>query len=174
VTEEFRVFDWLKNYGARFQNMREEDMPSVLDFCLVWNLFESTFCNRNVSVPKIRKAVEKLHSSGKLTKEGFGPYLHYFEERYLERSSGGCRTNTTFDNLKFRPSDDRKLVESVLKGEIDDRSSVLSALLIIVYRFRNNLFHGEKEISTLYGQNENFTVANRLLAKVLDLRPGTA
>ena len=46
---------------------------------------------------------------------------------------------------------------------------ILKALLYILYRFRNNLFHGEKEVVRLNGQIENFKVANDLLAKVLEI-----
>ena len=46
--------------------------------------------------------------------------------------------------------------------------------MIIVYRLRNNLFHGEKWEHKLASQASNFTAANRLLANVLELEAGTA
>ena len=171
VTEKFSVFDWLKDYELLPKiPICEKKLSSVLPFCLMWNLFESTFCNKNASIKKIKNTATKLHSSNKLMKEDFDPYLNYFKERYLEPPLYDCHTNPTFKKLKFRDNDARKLVASVLKGEKTNCTLLLQALLIIVYRFRCNLFHGEKEVSTLHSQNENFYVANHLLAKVLDLQ----
>ena len=171
VTEMFRVFDWLKNYEpiSCHIRIRKEKLSSVLPFCLMWNLFESKFCNKDANSTKIKKAVITLHSSNKLMKEDIFQYLNYFKNRYLEPPLYD-HTNTTFERLKLRKKN-KELVESVLiKGEKTNCTLLLQALLIIVYRFRNNLFHGEKEVSTLHSQNENFYVANHLLAKVLDLQ----
>ncbi len=41
-------------------------------------------------------------------------------------------------------------------------------MLIIVFRYRNNLFHGVKWEYELAGQLSNFTTANSVLMKVLD------
>ena len=41
-------------------------------------------------------------------------------------------------------------------------------MLIIVWRFRNNLFHGEKWAYQLQGQLSNFTHANAVLMRLLE------
>lgn len=182
VTEKFSVFDWLKDYELLPKiPICEKKLSSVLPFCLMWNLFESKFCNKDANSTKIKKAVTTLHSSNKLMKEDFVHYLEYFQNRYLEpplydhtNTFNDCHTNTLFKDLKIRGKDNQELVESVLIGKKTDCTLLLSALLIIVYRFRCHLFHGEKEVSTLHSQNENFNVANHLLAKVLDLHSVTA
>ncbi len=50
-----------------------------------------------------------------------------------------------------------------------DVESVAKALLFITFRLRNNLLHGEKNMVTLDTQEEYFRLANRLIAKFLDL-----
>jgi hypothetical protein len=47
-----------------------------------------------------------------------------------------------------------------MKGEAADLSEVAAALLIIVYRLRNNLFHGVKWAYEIQGQLENFNHGN--------------
>jgi hypothetical protein len=44
----------------------------------------------------------------------------------------------------------------------------LDAALIIVLRYRNNLFHGIKWQYKLFGQLDNFETANAILMKTLD------
>ena len=41
-------------------------------------------------------------------------------------------------------------------------------LLMIVWRFRNNLFHGAKWAYQLRDQRENFTQANSILMRMLE------
>ena len=50
----------------------------------------------------------------------------------------------------------------------------MAAILIIVFRYRNNLFHGAKWRYNLKDQLGNFTVANNVLTKVLDRHGGLA
>jgi uncharacterized membrane protein YecN with MAPEG domain len=51
----------------------------------------------------------------------------------------------------------------VLKGNETSSEKVLLAILIIVFRYRNNLFHGEKSIYKLQNQIDNFRNANQFL-----------
>ena len=59
--------------------------------------------------------------------------------------------------------EDKPLVEAVLNGNEISPEKVLLAILMIVYRYRNNLFHGEKSIRDLPNQIDNFRNANQLL-----------
>jgi hypothetical protein len=167
LTEEFGVFDWLKRYFP-YANVVEDNMSSVLHFCLMWSLFESKVCERHASVGKMKSFTKGLNKTESLKQRDFDPYLLYFQKRYLNHG----RTNDRFDKLRISGMN-RELVESVLKKEETKNSSVILALLIIVYRLRNNLFHGEKPIITLHNQSMNFNVANRFLAEVLDLHKNT-
>ncbi|MFA9187573.1 hypothetical protein [Flavobacterium magnesitis] len=60
-------------------------------------------------------------------------------------------------------------VVAVLSRQVATPREILEALLLILLRFRNNLFHGNKQIVNLNTQVSNFTHANRLLADVLTL-----
>ncbi|MEN8132224.1 MAG: hypothetical protein ABFS45_19010 [Pseudomonadota bacterium] len=60
-------------------------------------------------------------------------------------------------------------MRSVLKGEATDIADVVAVLLIIVYRFRNNMLHGLKWAYEIRGQLENFTHVNTVLMRVIEL-----
>ena len=72
-----------------------------------------------------------------------------------------------FDGLEFRPNDREALVRAVLSGTDIDAHSQLLAVMIIIYRLRNNLFHGLKTISMLNDQVSNLDMACRMLASVV-------
>ena len=168
--EKFDVFPWLKEYFPSDDIVRE-DMPNVLDFCLIWNLFESKVCEKLQDyspkrfVEKMECFIKKLLCMNSLVNENFNSTLCYFKKRYLTDGD----VNGKFHELNIKNPEREQLVKLVLKGENDEPSSVLLALLIIIYRLRNKLFHGEKPIHELHEQDINFNVANSCLAKVLDL-----
>ena len=65
-------------------------------------------------------------------------------------------------------------MERVLKHETESLADVAAALLIVAYRFRNNLLHGEKWAYEIRDQLDNFTHANSILMKVIDLHESAA
>src|SRR5690606_20315246 len=90
--------------------------------------------------------------------------LAYFRQRYF---ANGQFTHH-FTHLNLRRPDQRDLIRSVLDGSNDDPRDRLLTVLMIVWRFRNNLFHGEKWAYKLQGQPQNFTHANAVLMRVLE------
>ena len=63
---------------------------------------------------------------------------------------------------------DYKFVKRILLHGSDDSSETIKAIILIIYRYRNNLFHGEKEIDLLPNQAEGFIRANKFLIACLD------
>ena len=83
------------------------------------------------------------------TLEG-GAVTHHFEHLHLPANALG------------------DMVLAVIDGSNNDDRDRVAAVLIIIFRYRNNLFHGVKWQYKLAGQLENFTNANSALMKVLD------
>ena len=65
--------------------------------------------------------------------------------------------------------DVRSEVERVLQRNETDLKKIVFALVLIIYRYRNNFFHGEKDLRFLEGQKDNFDVANKMIMRLLDL-----
>jgi hypothetical protein len=149
---------WLNNrYGTNFS---EEDLKNIRDFSLIWNIFEDNLCGNNFSIPSFHQDLENRNIDINL----FSNHLTYFQNRYTEN---GTFTNR-FSFLNFRPNDRQQLVEGVLLGTDTNPNNVILAIAIIVYRFRNNLFHGLKEIQYIDQQNQNFEIANSFLSTLID------
>jgi hypothetical protein len=109
-------------------------------------------------------AGHKWYARQRLNLGLFDESLAYFRQRYF--SEGEFTYH--FRDLKFRSGDHRSLVESVLRGTNQEPPAIVSALLIIVYRLRNNLFHGEKWVGKIYDQKNNFDNANQILMMALE------
>jgi len=76
-----------------------------------------------------------------------------------------------FEDLYFRPNDRWIHVESVLEENSANLQDKLFALMIIVYRLCNNLFHDLKTLETLNDPVQNLVTASRCLAAVLEAIP---
>ena len=72
--------------------------------------------------------------------------------------------------MHFRRHEARALVRKVPVGEDTEPEKIAAAVLIIVYRLRNNLFHGVKWSYELQGQLENFTQATAALMWAIELQ----
>lgn len=157
--------EWLlaKPYG--YADLSDPERDAILHFALLWALFEGIGLDNAGSPQRIRQLVEQWACKGRLNKDDFAEGLDYFANRYF---SGG-EASHHFAGLHLRKSDQPQLVESVLKRENTNLVDQITALLIIVYRLRNNLFHGIKWAYGIRDQFDNFTHANAILMKSMDL-----
>ena len=150
---------WINNFLSMRTHISREDIDSILCFSLIWNMFEGLICNKNASIPSMEAAIGELQRRGNLRIADYSDCLSYFIQRYVENGA----VNYRFRHLRFRSRDREDLVRDVLEGREVNVPNILLALLIIVYRYRNNLFHGEKSLHDLPGQKDNFRTANQLL-----------
>jgi hypothetical protein len=131
---------WLETKVPGFRELPIIERKAITDFSLLWSLYESTVLERRGSANKIISSVGLLKERRKLTLTPFHEAIEYFRARYYN----GDSFNSEFDGLLLRRSDHKPLVERVLRRETATDDEILSAILIIVLRFRNNFFHGEK------------------------------
>ena len=148
------------------ENLSAREHEALQMFTLLWTLFEAQILGNNASVRKISEIVESIEPEI-IAGGWFIEHLDYFSNRYID----GGNTNHHFENLHLRNNDNPDLVRAVLTGESVDPVLQLTGCLIIVYRFRNNFFHGIKWAYGLHDQLENFTHSAFLLKKFLEKVP---
>ena len=144
------------------------NIESVKNFALLWNLFERYFCDKHASLSKIQKNINKMIANNySFPQIIYNDYFNDYQQRYL---SGG-RTNQSFEALLFRDNASdkkyKKLLKSILENSEAEANKKVFACFIIIYRLRNNLFHGSKNIATIARQNDNFIKANKVLMSFL-------
>ena len=136
-----------------------------MHFSLLWSFFEAEALGANGSANAIETWLRDLSRQGKLNAAAFTPALIYFKGRYF--SSGQLTHN--FRSLNLRNNDNPTLVTTVVSGQNLDPTDGVVALFIIIYRFRNNYFHGPKWAYHLQDQLANFTTANDSIMAVIDM-----
>jgi hypothetical protein len=151
------MIDWINNkFGTNFT---ENDLKNIKDFSLLWNIFENLVCDRNCTINRIEERLNLIE----FQIGDFEVSLNYFKERYRANNN----TNERFEFLKIVPNTRKEFVKQILLENDKNTSNIILALSIIVYRYRNNLFHGEKNFMLLNEQEENFSHANQVLITIL-------
>jgi hypothetical protein len=156
---------WLQRAEPVFCSLTPRERKAVEDFTFLWTLYEGTVLNTRASATSIFESVNDLNNQGKLIFDPFLEASFHFRRRYYV----GHSFTPSFDGLRLRKPDKRPLIERFVAGTTIDDVENLAALLIIVYRLRNNLFHGLKWVDGMSGQFENFRHANNVLMAAMDL-----
>jgi len=167
VTQEsFNAVDWMMERHPSLHRSGREQFEHVLHFALMWNMFESSVCNQSASLQALEAAVDELERNNLLGDIEFNSFLSYFQNRYVSNREFTER----FPHLRLRSRDREQLVREVLLGNETNPSSVALTCLLIVYRYRNNLFHGIKEIYDIGNQKDLFEQSSMLLAKIMEAK----
>lgn len=156
---------WLERHAIGFSGLHNEERTLLMHFTFLWSLFEGEVLNSAASVNTIKQAVQRWNQAGLLSPQTFAAAVGYFRERYYADGTFTYR----FYHLHLERSGNPQIVRNVLSGQDSAPDSVISALLIIVYRYRNNLFHGEKWTYQLQEQEHNFSRANEVLMRAVEL-----
>ncbi|GAA0909684.1 hypothetical protein GCM10009552_20650 [Rothia nasimurium] len=155
---------WLEARAPGFLNLPDPDRRAIFDFAFLWSLFEAQIMANFARADRIRERIDAWALDGTLEAEIYDAELAYFRNRYF---ADGALTYH-FPHLNLRPSDHPDLVQAVIEGTNENPRDRMLALLMIVWRLRNNLFHGAKWAYELRDQRENFRHANGVLMRILE------
>lgn len=170
---------WLKFHAPELKDVNElnEAMMSVIRFAFLWMIFEGKALKKNAN-PITVVNLPKQWPEREVYDDGiFCNALDYFQKRYINNDSE--TTNNQFDDLfrgrhkgeGYKNECNYKLAQSVLLGDaMCSETCIASAVLIVVHRYRNNLFHGKKWLANdLPDELEVFKFANDVLMKAIEL-----
>lgn len=138
----------------------EENIDNILYFPLFWWLFEKIECSNDANFRKIEGLISNFCQI-----QWLELCLDDLFSIFLTRYKDNTRLNFVFRS----PQDDiyRDQVYLILKSTSPSMQERLKACLFIIYRFRNNFFHGEKDIWNIEEQNPIFWKINKLLTFIL-------
>lgn len=159
-----KAMDWLRARVPGFGKLTQEERDAIVDFSLLWTLFEARLLDTNASPENICRMVDAWYQTGALKTDIYREELAYFRLRYF---ANGEFTDH-FKHLHLRPPDRETPIREVLNGSNDTARDCVKACLIIVYRYRNNLFHGMKWDYELRDQLQNFTAATNIVLRALE------
>lgn len=150
-----------------FANLSDAERTAIADFTLLWSVMEGKVLHANATPATLLAHATTLAQAGTFPDSDFQTAFEYFANRYIE--NGTFSYHYQWLHVHKYSAKNRALVEAALLGQKTDADSQLSALLLIVLRLRNNLFHGEKWVYELRGQFDNFTHSNRVLMRLVHL-----
>lgn len=155
---------WLELKVPEFANLSEIEKSAIFDFSILWSFFEGTKLNGKANVLTIKSFVNNLDIDS-LESLDISEYLTYLRQRYFHNSTFTQR----YEALHLERSGNPPEVEQMLRGCSCTQSEVnLKGCLIIIYRLRNNLFHGDKWNYNLVDQETNFSKASKFLMNLMD------
>ena len=127
----------------------------ILEFTILWNLFEKDFFVTDFKTYKINDFIVVYWN--RVTVDLFD----FFQERYLDN----WEINSKFENLRFKENQINDIKTNLINSE-----NKLFTIIHILNRFRNNLFHWEKPVQSLYELEDIFVKSNNFLKEVLILK----
>ena len=129
------VINWINEIIINTGNSKIEAnvINEIRDFTLLWNLFESLCCEKFANMNKINSLIDDKIDL--FEEEKYENIFYYFYDRYKNDSN-------KFRKLNLR-NGEKELVKKVLNDEYNDKNNKLKFIMAIIYRYRNNLFHGE-------------------------------
>ncbi len=160
--------EWLKSNRYYAEDIDETRLKNIFYFTLVWNIFEKECCNNDAKINSDPKQIaEKVQD--KLDTQLTDGVFDYFKDRYIKDGV----TNELFNGFKFgKNGSDGEIYKAFVKDKLimenPTQQEKIQALLYIAFRLRNNLYHGIKNVSRLYEQNENFRQINTLIMSIID------
>ena len=161
---------WLSHQQDGFGDLAVAEQNEMMKFSLLRAYFEARFLGSNASAKAIVSLASQLDDAGKIKSELIAGAIAYWRDRYVD---AGQFTHH-YGLLHLRGSDNVKTVNAVPREKDESAKSLIVCALTIVYRYRNNLFHGLKWAYGLQGQKGNFQVASRVLMATAEMARATS
>lgn len=155
---------WLERKVPQFSSLGQDEREAIYDFSFVWSLFEGSVLNCHCNVREIRQLASNLEQRNKLGDIQLAPYIVYLQNRYYVDG----RLTSPYKHLHVERSGNPAEVVEMLCNQSCVEAVRLIGCLVVVFRLRNNLFHGEKWRYQLQGQLDNFRHANEFSRSLMD------
>lgn len=154
------VEEWLAGYFDTDTNRIEELLTNQLatTYLLIWPIFEQKFFNGFMKKSEIKRfAADHAECYGKMNSEYI---IKYFHKRYQD--------NNNYHHLKHR--DNCSDIDEILKKSYDKLKSEekLALGLYVVYRYRNNIFHGNKGIKSWVNYKTQIEYCLQFMMRFID------
>lgn len=155
----------LENFAPGYGELTEKERGALHQFMVLWTIFEAQVLNNSASVKAISNKVEQWEALLKEFSDELNTCFDYFKVRYTEQGS----LNHRFPHLHLRQGDMPEFVSEVLLAEEVSLKDKMLAVMIIIYRYRNNFFHGMKWAYQMRDQQKNFDVSSNILMRCIEI-----
>ena len=150
----------IKNY-----NLNDELILEIGKFSVLWNCFERFQCTNSCNPNSIRAICAKI-SIEKDKEVVLATVLNKRRSFYNMIIHEYVQQGLSPIGARQPQEDDKRLMEEFLKQSGDD---LTCGCLLTIYRIRNNLMHGLKQIEDLDTQLDLFKAVNEVLESVREV-----
>ena len=160
------VLEWLRQRSDGLQNIDEEMQKLIVDFSLLWMYFEANYLGTDGSPDVLLNLVKTLTKGELLDGPAIEPAFAYFRNRYLVDG----KPSAHFADLSLANK-----WKNFVEGGLCAPASVqqqLDVCVLILNRYRNNLFHGPKWIARFEGDRDNLVHAIALVTALISMSDG--
>lgn len=135
----------------------------IFNFAMIWNLFEYRCMGKKAQISKVNNLVASLISVNNLEVDAI---FDYFKDRYKVADN-----IYNIESLSWRSNENtyRNFVIEKFRDTQCSHQNKIKAVLYIIFRLRNNLFHGEKDIAIINEQKQTFVLVNKFLMDLITL-----
>ena len=160
------VLKWIQEKYKYSKLIQCNKILNILYFPLLWNIFERECFDTDAKISKVDQFIESgLHDKRiDINITILDEVWRFYRERYI---NGSKPTESFSNNLFYGDTVYQGKALEILMNHNPPLLDKLKALLLIFFRLRNNIMHGNKNISILYEQDTLFKHANSLLMDIL-------
>ncbi|WP_341226101.1 hypothetical protein [uncultured Arcticibacterium sp.] len=162
----FDVKSWVKKYfGLRSTDKTLDNANNSLEFIWVWAIFEHKYLRDSRDFKKYNDQLIDISAKFPIKKIDIDTMYGFLHKRYFQKG----KTTRFFANLNF---DNKwlKLTKAILRKQNPTPEEKLKFILLVLFKFRCNLFHGRKDPLLWKNFNEVFYYINKFLADFLDVK----
>lgn len=164
VQKPMETIDWISRNIRGGNEVEKSTLLSVSNFTLMWALFEGTEAHGEslIVFDELKHIAKRVTDS--FPQSDLDTAIDYWSTRYISSNN----TNEKFRKLRVKGQENINLVKNTLLGHEVSKTNQIHAILIIIYRLRNNMFHGMKDLKELEKQQNNFDHASTFLKCILE------
>ena len=152
-------------------NIKRNNIQYLLDFTLLWNLFELKYFDNFFKVYDRERNINLIDDFinihwNNIDDNRINKYFNYFKDRYTVNEEFDDEINEKIKN-RFDKLNIRWEHINIIKNNLSNSENKLYTVIYIIARYRNNFFHWMKNVKFIGWQKENFEISNNFLLHIL-------
>lgn len=159
------VQKWLADYYKTDRQNIKDMLNSQIatTYLLIWPVMEQNLCNGFMKLPEIKPLAQRCAPFYK--QMGIEDDVKYFYNRYQDKAR--------YRNLYYETEQRSYSIDKILrkKYELLLSTEKLELMIYVVYRYRNNIFHGSKGIDSWVQYSEQIEKCILFMMKIMDYCP---
>ena len=133
--------------------------PTAFQFLILWSIFESRCFNKFMRFGDIKSHAQRIAAQTNI-RGAVDHILQHFHARYQD--------HRLYDTLmQTQKSPDMKAILKKQPSELSD-SEAIFFLVAVTYRYRNNIFHGNKGVPSWNRYRTQIGLCSELMQVVID------